>query len=41
MPSDRPGIIMRRRILEVLRAHGEDEITNTVAPVREAMTLTV
>jgi hypothetical protein len=28
MPSDRPGIIMRRRLLELLRAHGEDEITN-------------
>jgi phenylpropionate dioxygenase-like ring-hydroxylating dioxygenase large terminal subunit len=31
MPSDRPGIIMRKRILEVLRAHGEDEITNATA----------
>ncbi len=28
MPADRPGIIMRKRILDVLRAHGEDEITN-------------
>ncbi len=27
MPSDRPGIIMRRRLLELLRAHGEDEIS--------------
>jgi phenylpropionate dioxygenase-like ring-hydroxylating dioxygenase large terminal subunit len=27
MPSDRPGIIMRKRLLEVLKANGEDEIT--------------
>ena len=27
MPSDRPGLIMRRRLLDLLRAHGEDEIT--------------
>ena len=27
MPSDRPGLIMRRRLLELLRAHGETEIT--------------
>jgi phenylpropionate dioxygenase-like ring-hydroxylating dioxygenase large terminal subunit len=26
MPSDRPGIIMRRRLLELLRANGEEEI---------------
>jgi phenylpropionate dioxygenase-like ring-hydroxylating dioxygenase large terminal subunit len=35
MPSDRPGIIMRRRLLELLRAHGEEEIfgpANTGAP---------
>ncbi len=31
MPSDRPGIIMRRRLLELLNAHGEAEITNTTA----------
>jgi phenylpropionate dioxygenase-like ring-hydroxylating dioxygenase large terminal subunit len=31
MPSDRPGIIMRKRILALLREHGEDEITNAVA----------
>jgi phenylpropionate dioxygenase-like ring-hydroxylating dioxygenase large terminal subunit len=28
MPADRPGIIMRKRILELLRSRGEDEITN-------------
>jgi len=27
MPSDRPGIIMRRRLLELLKAHGEWEVT--------------
>jgi len=27
MPSDRPGLIMRRRLLELLRAHGETEAT--------------
>ncbi|MBC7728893.1 MAG: Rieske (2Fe-2S) protein, partial [Microbacteriaceae bacterium] len=26
MPSDQPGLIMRRRLLELLRAHGEEEI---------------
>jgi phenylpropionate dioxygenase-like ring-hydroxylating dioxygenase large terminal subunit len=26
MPSDRPGLIMRRRLLALLREHGEDEI---------------
>lgn len=26
MPSDRPGLIMRRRLLELLAAHGESEI---------------
>jgi phenylpropionate dioxygenase-like ring-hydroxylating dioxygenase large terminal subunit len=26
MPSDRPGIVMRRRLLELLRANGEDEV---------------
>jgi phenylpropionate dioxygenase-like ring-hydroxylating dioxygenase large terminal subunit len=26
MPSDRPGIVMRRRLLELLEAHGEKEI---------------
>ncbi|MGX9425345.1 hypothetical protein [Bradyrhizobium sp. LeoA1S1] len=25
MPSDRPGMIMRRRLLELFRAHGEEE----------------
>ena len=28
MPSDRPGMIMRRRILEALRSNGEDEVTH-------------
>ncbi|MDR3522526.1 MAG: aromatic ring-hydroxylating dioxygenase subunit alpha [Acetobacteraceae bacterium] len=27
MPSDRPGMIMRRRLLELLRANGEEEVT--------------
>jgi phenylpropionate dioxygenase-like ring-hydroxylating dioxygenase large terminal subunit len=27
MPSDRPGMIMRRRLLELLKAHGEIEVT--------------
>ncbi len=27
MMSDRPGLLMRRRLLEVLQAHGEEEIT--------------
>jgi phenylpropionate dioxygenase-like ring-hydroxylating dioxygenase large terminal subunit len=27
MPADRPGLIMRRRLLELLREHGEDEVT--------------
>ena len=26
MPSDRPGMIMRKRLLDLLRAHDEDEI---------------
>jgi hypothetical protein len=26
MPSDRPGIIMRRRLLELLQSNGEQEI---------------
>ncbi len=31
MPSDRPGMIMRRRLLELLRAHGEEEVTREYA----------
>jgi phenylpropionate dioxygenase-like ring-hydroxylating dioxygenase large terminal subunit len=27
MASDRPGLIMRRRLLELLHAHGEEEVT--------------
>ena len=27
MPADRPGLIMRRRLLELLKAHGEPEVT--------------
>jgi hypothetical protein len=26
MPSDRPGMIMRKRLLELLRAHDEEEL---------------
>lgn len=33
MPSDRPGMLMRRRILKLLRDHGEDEISETVPAV--------
>ena len=29
MPSDRPGLIMRRRLLELLTAHGETEVRRT------------
>lgn len=32
MPSDRPGLIMRRRLLDLLRRHGEDEITRPPPP---------
>lgn len=32
MPSDRPGLIMRRRLLELLRSNGEEEITRNYAP---------
>jgi hypothetical protein len=28
MPSDRPGVIMRRRLLELLTTHGEKEVTH-------------
>jgi hypothetical protein len=31
MPSDRPGMIMRRRLLELLRSHGEEEVTRDYA----------
>ncbi len=31
MPSDRPGLIMRRRLLEFLRSQGEEEITRSYA----------
>ena len=31
MPSDRPGIIMRRRLLDLLKSQGEEEITRTYA----------
>jgi phenylpropionate dioxygenase-like ring-hydroxylating dioxygenase large terminal subunit len=31
MPSDRPGMIMRRRLLELLREHGEEEVTRAYA----------
>jgi phenylpropionate dioxygenase-like ring-hydroxylating dioxygenase large terminal subunit len=32
MPSDRPGLIMRRRLLELLHSHGEAEVTNARPP---------
>ncbi len=31
MPSDRPGMLMRRRLLELLREHGEEEVTRAYA----------
>ncbi len=31
MPSDRPGMTMRRRLLELLREHGEEEVTRAYA----------
>jgi phenylpropionate dioxygenase-like ring-hydroxylating dioxygenase large terminal subunit len=30
MPSDRPGVIMRRRLLELLKKHGEPEVTHAL-----------
>jgi hypothetical protein len=33
MPSDRPGMLMRRRLLERLRQHGEEEVTRAVPAV--------
>jgi hypothetical protein len=26
MPSDKPGLVIRKQLLELLRAHGEEEI---------------
>jgi hypothetical protein len=28
MPSDRPGMIMRNRLLALLKQHGEEEVYN-------------
>jgi len=36
MPSDKPGMIMRRRLLELLAAHGEREMRRGAPPVRSA-----
>lgn len=33
MPSDRPGMIMRKRLLALLHEHGEDEISQAVPAV--------
>ncbi len=33
MPSDRPGMLMRKRLLSLLREHGEEEISNAVPAV--------
>ena len=33
MPSDKPGMIMRNRILKLLRDHGEDEVTEAIPAV--------
>ena len=38
MPSDRPGLIMRRRLLKLLREHGEEEVSGT--PARPAAAFT-
>ena len=32
MPSDRPGIILRRRLLDLLRQNGEEEVRRAVPP---------
>jgi phenylpropionate dioxygenase-like ring-hydroxylating dioxygenase large terminal subunit len=37
MPSDRPGIIMRRRLLELLREHGEEEVHGGAAAVSDPL----
>ena len=34
MPSDRPGIILRKRLLDLLKQNGEDEIRRPPPPVR-------
>ena len=31
MPSDRPGMLMRKRLLELLQQHDEEEIPKPVA----------
>ncbi len=36
MPSDRPGIIMRKRLLDLLRQNGEAEVRRPVPPPRRA-----
>lgn len=36
MPSDRPGIVMRKRLLKLLDDHGESEATGAPAPRLEA-----
>ena len=43
MPSDKPGLIMRRRLLELLQSHGESEVTlaGPAAPVAPVETETV
>lgn len=41
MPSDRPGIIMRRRLLELLREHGEEEVYATEGDPQGAEALLV
>jgi vanillate O-demethylase ferredoxin subunit len=38
MPSDRPGIVMRKRLLDLLRQNGEEEIRSPVPPPRPAST---
>jgi ferredoxin-NADP reductase/phenylpropionate dioxygenase-like ring-hydroxylating dioxygenase large terminal subunit len=38
MPSDRPGIVMRKRLLDLLRQNGEEEIRRPLPPVPPAST---
>jgi ferredoxin-NADP reductase/phenylpropionate dioxygenase-like ring-hydroxylating dioxygenase large terminal subunit len=38
MPSDRPGIVMRKRLLDLLRQNGEEEIFTPPPPPRTAPT---
>lgn len=36
MPSDRPGMMMRKKLLALFAEHGESEVTNAYAPAQAA-----